>query len=153
MDFCLGIPKPVIIRDGHIVRCRTIINAISLNLNRFCPFHLTEVVWQTWGEVQLLIHLGGRDTPREIVQPQSQSIGALYRLRADVSPRKIDPKSYPTHGILKNKIESFSSRFSIFYNSMSSYCDLSQASAPRNPRLVANNHLFVFHSQTSRRVR
>ena len=33
-------------------------------------------------------------------------------------------KSYRTHGTVENKIESFSSRFSIFYDSMSSNCDL-----------------------------
>ena len=32
---------------------------------------------------------------------------------------------------------------------MSSNCDLSHAHAPRNPRLVAINLLFVFRSQTS----
>ena len=31
-------------------------------------------------------------------------------------------KSYRTHGTVENKIESFSSRFSIFYNFMSSDC-------------------------------
>ena len=46
-------------------------------------------------------------------------------------------KSYRTHGIVKNKIESFSARFSIFYNSMSSVYDLSHAHAPRNRKLVA----------------
>ena len=62
-------------------------------------------------------------------------------------------KSYRTHGIVKEKIESFSSRFSIFYDSMSSDCDLSHALSPRNPRLVANHRLFVFDTQTGRRVR
>ena len=33
-------------------------------------------------------------------------------------------KSYRTHGIIKKKIESFSSRFSILYDYMSSDCDL-----------------------------
>ena len=47
---------------------------------------------------------------------------------------------------MKNKIESFSSRFSIFYYSMSSDYDLSHVHTPRNPRLVANNLLFVFLS-------
>ena len=36
-------------------------------------------------------------------------------------------KSYCTHGTVENKIESFSSRFSIFCDSMSSYCDLYHA--------------------------
>ena len=36
-------------------------------------------------------------------------------------------KSYCTHGSVENKIESLSSRFSIFYDSMSSDCDLYQA--------------------------
>ena len=36
-------------------------------------------------------------------------------------------KSYCTHGTVENKIESFSSRFSIFYDSMSSNCDLYHA--------------------------
>ena len=72
--------------------------------------------------------------------PPAQSGSAFY-------------ESYRTHGIVKNKIESFSLRFSIFYDSMSSDCDLSPPRAPRNPRLVANNLLFVFHSQTGRRVR
>ena len=35
-----------------------------------------------------------------------------------------DYKSYHTHGTVENKIESFSSRFYIFYDSMSSDCDL-----------------------------
>ena len=43
-------------------------------------------------------------------------------------------KSYRTHGIVKNKIESFSSIFSISYDSMSSACNLSHALAPRNPK-------------------
>ena len=55
--------------------------------------------------------------------------------------------------IVKKKIESFSSRFSIFYDSMSSDCDLSHALSPRNPRLVANHRLFAFDTQTGRRVR
>ena len=33
-------------------------------------------------------------------------------------------KSYRTHGTVENEYESFSSRFSIFYNSMTSDCDL-----------------------------
>ena len=37
------------------------------------------------------------------------------------------PKYFCTHGIVKNKIECFSSRFSIFYDSMSSDCALSHA--------------------------
>ena len=36
-------------------------------------------------------------------------------------------KSYRTHGTVDNKIESFSSRLSIFYDSMSSDCDLYHA--------------------------
>ena len=65
----------------------------------------------------------------------------------------IETKSYRTHGIVKKKIESFSSRFSIFHDSMSSDCDLSHALSPRNPRLVANHRLFAFDTQTGRRVR
>ena len=38
-------------------------------------------------------------------------------------------KSYCTYGIVKNKIKSFSSRFSIIYDFMSSDCDLSHACA------------------------
>ena len=41
-------------------------------------------------------------------------------------------KSYRNHGIIKNKIESFSSRFSIFYDSMSSHCDLYHAHSFKN---------------------
>ena len=36
-------------------------------------------------------------------------------------------ESYRTHGTVENKIESFSSRFSIFYDSMSSDSDLYRA--------------------------
>ena len=36
-------------------------------------------------------------------------------------------KSYRTHGTVEIKIESFSSRFSMFYDSMSSDCDLYHA--------------------------
>ena len=54
---------------------------------------------------------------------------------------------------LWKKIKSFGSRFSNFYDSMSSDCDLPHACAPRNPRLVAINLLFVFRSQTGGRVR
>ena len=66
---------------------------------------------------------------------------------------KGDYKSYRTRGIVKNQIESFCSRFSISYDSMCSDCDLSHTCARRNPRLVANNFLFVFRSQTGRCVR
>ena len=67
----------------------------------------------------------------------------------DLLPSDRGYKSYRTHGIVKNKIESFISRFSIFYDSMSSDCDLSHVRTPRNPRLVTNNILLVFRSQTS----
>ena len=53
-------------------------------------------------------------------------------------------KSYRTHGIMKNKIERFCSRFSIFYDSMKSDCDLSHACSPRSQRLVANNFYLCF---------
>ena len=38
-------------------------------------------------------------------------------------------KSYRTHGTVENKIKSFSSRFSIFYGSTSSDCDLYHATS------------------------
>ena len=53
---------------------------------------------------------------------------------------------YRTQRIVKNKIESFSLRFSIFYNFMSSDCDLSHAHPPRNRRLLANKLVFVFRA-------
>ena len=40
------------------------------------------------------------------------------------SDLKLNYKSYRTHGTVENKIESFSTRFSIFYDSMSRDCDL-----------------------------
>ena len=48
--------------------------------------------------------------------------------------RILKNKSFRTHGIVKIKIKSSSSRISIFYDSMSSDCDLSRALAQRNPR-------------------
>ena len=46
--------------------------------------------------------------------------------------------------MVKNKIESFSLRFSIFYHSMGSDCDLSHGRASRNQRLVANTLYLCF---------
>ena len=40
---------------------------------------------------------------------------------------KVAYKSYRTHGTVENKLKSFSSRLSIFYDSMSSDCDLYHA--------------------------
>ena len=39
----------------------------------------------------------------------------------------LNSKSYRTHGTIENKIKIFTSRFSIFYDSMSSDCDLCHA--------------------------
>ena len=75
-----------------------------------------------------------------------------YNLILSCSKLKLN-KSYRTYGIVKKKIESFSSRFSIFKDSMSSDCDLSHTLSPRNPRLVANHRLFAFDAQNGRRVR
>ena len=50
-------------------------------------------------------------------------------------------KSYRTHGTVENKIESFSLRFSIFYDSMSSDCDLYHA--PSFKKLLAEPFISV----------
>ena len=50
-------------------------------------------------------------------------------------------KSYRTHATVENKIESFSSRFSIFYDSMSSDCDLYHA--PSFKKLKAESFIPV----------
>ena len=51
-------------------------------------------------------------------------------------------KSYRTHGTVENKIKSFNSRFSIFYDSMSSNCDLYHA--PSFKKLKAEPFISVF---------
>ena len=51
-----------------------------------------------------------------MLPPQSR-VGVAY-------PGTTRNKSYGTHGTVENKIESFISRFYIFYDSMSSDCDL-----------------------------
>ena len=50
-------------------------------------------------------------------------------------------KSYRIHGTVGNKIKSFSSRFSFFYDSMSSDCDLYHA--PSFKKLKAESFISV----------
>ena len=60
-----------------------------------------------------------------------------------INKHKIKYKSYRTHGTIENKIESFSSRYSIFYDSMSTCSDFDLYSAPSFMKLKVEPFISV----------